>query len=71
MKAHEFDQRCDGCEDMADHVGWSKAHRPNTETRRVNVDFPECVIASLNQQAQYLGVTRCLWLNATWPNCIF
>ncbi|MEF2072066.1 type II toxin-antitoxin system BrnA family antitoxin [Consotaella aegiceratis] len=58
MKANEFDQRFDDGEDVSDLVDWSKARRPNVETRRVNVDFPAWVVAGLDRQAQRLGVTR-------------
>lgn len=40
MKAREFDRAFDAGEDVDAHVDWSKARRPNVETRRVNVDFP-------------------------------
>jgi alpha/beta superfamily hydrolase len=58
MKASEFDKRFDDGEDVADQVDWSKARRPNVETKRVNVDFPAWVVSGLDQQAQRLGVTR-------------
>ena len=58
MKATEFDKRFDDGEDLADKVDWSKARRPNVETKRVNVDFPAWVVSGLDQQAQRLGVTR-------------
>lgn len=58
MKAREFDDRFDAGEDMSADVDWSRARRANTETRRVNVDFPAWVISSLDRQARELGVTR-------------
>lgn len=58
MKATEFDKRFGDGEDLADQVDWSKARRPNVETKRVNVDFPAWVVSGLDQQAQRLGVTR-------------
>ena len=58
MKATEFDKRFGDGEDLADQVDWSKARRPNVETKRVNVDFPAWVVTGLDQQAQRLGVTR-------------
>jgi hypothetical protein len=57
-EGHEFEQKFDAGEDMSDHIDWSKARRPNVETKRVNVDFPTWVVESLDQQAQRLGVTR-------------
>ena len=58
MKAREFDQKFDSGEDIEAVVDWSKARRPNLETRRVNVDFPAWVVDGLDQQARRLGVTR-------------
>ncbi len=37
MKTQEFDAG----DDISDFIDWSKAKRPNTKTKRVNVDFPE------------------------------
>ncbi|MEF2552875.1 CopG family transcriptional regulator [Aurantimonas sp. A2-1-M11] len=58
MKAHELDEAFDAGADVSDQIDWSKARRPNVETRRVNVDFPAWVVAGLDQQARRLGVTR-------------
>lgn len=58
MKAREFDERFDASEDVSSDVDWTRARRTNTETRRVNVDFPAWVITSLDRQARELGVTR-------------
>ena len=58
MKAHEFDRAFDNDENIDAQVDWSKAHRPNIETRRVNVDFPAWVVESLDREARRLGVTR-------------
>ncbi|MCO5162546.1 MAG: BrnA antitoxin family protein [Mesorhizobium sp.] len=58
MKASEFEERFDAGEDVAEHVDWSKARRPNVESRRVNIDFPAWVVQGLDQEARRLGVTR-------------
>ncbi len=58
MKAAEFDTKFDAGEDVSDAVDWSRARRPNSETRRVNVDFPAWVVDGLDKQARHLGVTR-------------
>ena len=58
MKAHEFDEAFDAGADVSDAIDWSRARRPNVETRRVNVDFPAWVVEGLDRQAQRLGVTR-------------
>ena len=58
MKARDFDRAFDEGEDIDAAVDWSKSRRPNVETRRVNVDFPAWVVASLDREARRLGVTR-------------
>ena len=58
MKATEFDRKFDEGEDLDDHVDWSRARRPNTQAKRVNVDFPAWVVEGLDRQAKRLGVTR-------------
>lgn len=58
MKASEFESRFDAGEDVAEFVDWSKARRPNVESRRVNIDFPAWVVQGLDQEARRLGVTR-------------
>ncbi len=58
MKTPEFDARFDAGEDISETVDWSKARRPNDQTKRVNVDFPAWVVAGLDKQARHLGVTR-------------
>lgn len=58
MKASEFDRKFDTGKDVSDHVDWSKAKRPNTDLKRVNVDFPAWVVEGLDRQAKHLGVTR-------------
>ncbi len=58
MKARDFDRKFDAGEDVSDQVDWSKAHRPNVTTRRVNVDFPAWVVEGLDRRARHLGVTR-------------
>jgi hypothetical protein len=59
MKAKEFDKKFDrGKEDIIDDLDLSTARRPNQTPRRVNVDFPEWMISSLDKEAARLGVTR-------------
>ena len=58
MKAKRFDTRFDGGEDMTPFLDLSKARRPAQEVRRINVDFPEWMIHSLDREAKRLGVTR-------------
>ncbi len=58
MKAAEFDKRFEAGEDITAHVDWFRSRRPNTEARRVNVDFPAWVVTELDRQARKLGITR-------------
>ena len=58
MKAREFDEKFDRGEDVSHLLDLSKARRPGQEPRRVNVDFPEWMICSLDKEAKRLGVTR-------------
>jgi hypothetical protein len=59
MKARKFDEKFDeGKEDLLGDLDLSKAKRVNQTPRRVNVDFPEWMVASLDKEAAKLGVTR-------------
>jgi hypothetical protein len=58
MRARELDAKFDRGEDVTDQIDWSKARRPNLAARRVNVDFPTWMVASLDHEARKLGVTR-------------
>ena len=58
MKASELDKRFDDGEDITGELDLADARRPNREQRRVNVDFPIWMIASLDREAGRLGVTR-------------
>lgn len=58
MKAKEFEKKFDSGEDIMEFLDKSKARRPGREQRRVNVDLPEWMIASLDKEARRLGVTR-------------
>ena len=59
MKAKDFDKKFDEAkEDIIDELDLSNIKRPNQTPRRVNVDFPEWMIASLDKEAARLGVTR-------------
>ena len=59
MKAKILDKKFDdNKEDILDAFDLSKARRPNQEQKRVNVDFPTWMIASLDKEAKHLGVTR-------------
>lgn len=58
MKATELDQRFDAGEDISEVVNWDSARRINHEPRRVNVDFPAWMVASMDQEADRLGISR-------------
>lgn len=58
MKAKDFDKKFDNGEDVTKYLDVSKAKRPGQAQRRVNVDFPEWMIFSLDKEAKKLGVTR-------------
>jgi hypothetical protein len=59
MKAKDLDKKFDaGKEDIIDALDLASLKRPNQKPRRVNVDFPEWMISSLDKEAARLGVTR-------------
>ena len=58
MKARQLDKKFDNGEDITKYLDVSKAHRPEQEQRRVNVDFPIWMIQSLDKEAKRLGVPR-------------
>lgn len=59
MKAEEFDAKFDADkEDVVDDIDLSTARRVNQEQKRINVDFPSCVVEALDREAARIGVTR-------------
>ncbi len=58
MKAKEFDKLFDNGEDVTEYLDLSKAERPNLKIKRVNVDFPQWMIESLDSEAKRTGVSR-------------
>ncbi|MCK7459166.1 type II toxin-antitoxin system BrnA family antitoxin [Idiomarina aminovorans] len=58
MKASEFDKKFDSDEDVIDELELEKAERPLRKQKRVNVDFPEWMLDSLDEEAARIGVTR-------------
>ncbi|MEW6168901.1 MAG: CopG family transcriptional regulator [Pseudomonadota bacterium] len=58
MKAKKFDSEFDSGKDVTDVLDISNARRPLQNQRRVNVDFPDWMIESLDREAGRLGVTR-------------
>jgi hypothetical protein len=57
MKATDFDKKFDLGEDVTGLLDLSKAKRTGLETKRINVDFPEWMIESMDQEAQRIGTT--------------
>ena len=58
MKAKDFDKKFDEGEDVTSLINKKHARRLNQDIKRVNVDFPQWMIDSLDKQAKRLGVTR-------------
>nr|VFK21317.1 MAG: hypothetical protein BECKLFY1418C_GA0070996_109011 [Candidatus Kentron sp. LFY] len=59
MKAKDFDEKTDANEnDTLDDVDLSSMRRANQQQKRVNVDFPVWMVASLDHEAARLGITR-------------
>jgi hypothetical protein len=59
MNANELDQKFDdGNSDILEHFDLTQSIRPGLTPRRINVDFPEWMLESLDQEAKRLGVTR-------------
>ena len=58
MTAETFDRLFDEEKDLDELVDWSKAHRPNLEQKRVNLDLPKWMIDRLDREAKRLGVAR-------------
>ncbi len=58
MKAEELDELFDSGEDITQYLDMSTLTKNQIQTKKVNVDFPEWVINSLDQEAKRIGVTR-------------
>ena len=59
IATEEFDRLFDeGKTDMTPYLDLDSIRRPHLEQRRVNVDFPAWMVASLDKEANRLGVTR-------------
>ncbi|MHB1465485.1 MAG: type II toxin-antitoxin system BrnA family antitoxin [Thermoleophilia bacterium] len=58
MKAKDLEKKFDRGEDISSYLDLEKAKRTSQEQKRVNVDFPQWMIHSLDKEAKRLGVTR-------------
>lgn len=58
MKASEFDQRFDACEDITPLLDLSQARRPGMDSKRINIAFPAWMVQSMDKEAHKLWVIR-------------
>ena len=58
ISIEEFDRRFEAGEDMTDYLDLTTARRPGLESRRVNLDMPQHMVAKLDTHARRRGVTR-------------
>jgi hypothetical protein len=58
ISTEEFDRLFDEGEDITPYLDMSSARRPGQEAKRVNVDFPQWMVARLDAEARRRGVTR-------------
>jgi len=58
ISAEELDKKFDDGEDISDYTVPDSTKLIKMRTRRVNVDFPEWVIAALDKESMRLGITR-------------
>ena len=52
ITAKQLDEKFDAGEDIMEYLDLSSVRRPGLEQRRVNVDFPEWMIQSLDKEAR-------------------
>ena len=59
ISAEEFDRLFDeGSDEIDQYLDWDNIRRPGLELKRVNVDFPQWMVARLDLEAKRRGVTR-------------
>lgn len=58
MKAKKFDTDFDDNKDLTAVLDISQARRPLQKQKRININFPDWMIESLDREAKRLGVTR-------------
>lgn len=56
--AEDLDRMFDAGEDMSDYFDFASARPAAREVQRVNVDFPQWMVAKLDAEAKRRGVTR-------------
>ena len=59
ISAEELDRLFDeGSDEIDQYLDWDSAHRPALVPKRVNVDFPQWMVAGLDREAKRRGITR-------------
>ena len=58
LTAEELDALHDAGVDMTPYLDLISTRRPGLEIQRVNVDFPQWMIAQMDREAKRLGVPR-------------
>ena len=58
IKAEDFDRAFENGEDVTKHLDKSTGRRINTEQKRISVSFPMWLVASLEQEALRLGISK-------------
>jgi hypothetical protein len=58
MKATDFDKKIVNSENIIAELDLARARQPGEEIKRINVDFPAWMLASLDREARRLSVTR-------------
>ncbi len=58
MKAKDLDKMFDNGKDISSQLDLSTKKRPGLKQKRVNVDFPDWIVESLDREASRIGVTR-------------
>lgn len=56
--AEELDRLFDSGGDMSDYLDFASARPAGRSVQRVNVDFPQWMVAKLDAEAKRRGVTR-------------
>ena len=56
--AEELDRMFDAGEDMSDYLDPASVRPAGRDVQRVNVDFPQWMVAKLDAEAKRRGVTR-------------
>ena len=58
IKTEELDTKFEGGESISEYLDLSSLKKAALELKRVNVDFPVWMIASLDKESRRLGVSR-------------